>query len=57
MHKIAAQAISLSQKLITYFKLSLTVSKHKAVVSALSSNLNDDDNSGNDEKEDSMSIL
>ena len=57
MHKIAAQITSLSQKLMTYFKLPLTISKYKAVISVLSSDLNNDDNGSNNEEKDSMSIL
>ena len=57
MHKIAAQIISSFQKLMIYFKLSLAVSKHKAVILTLSFNLNNDDNSNDDKEEDSMLIL
>ena len=57
MYKITAQIIFSFQKLITYFKLFLTVSKHKTVVLALLSDLDDNNNSSNNEEKNSMFIL
>ena len=57
MYKITVQIISLFQKLMIYFKLSLAVSKYKAVILTLLSDFNNDDNDSNDEEKNSIFIL
>ena len=42
---------------MTYFKLPLAINKHKIIISALSSNLNDDNNGSNNEEKNSIFTL
>ena len=57
MYKIAVQTIFSSQKLMTYFKLSLAADKHKVIILTLPFNLNNNDNDNNNEEKNNMFTL